>query len=540
MQLPAKLSRYAAVATLFMKHRNAVDDTRGDDAEQLAKDLEALGPTFIKLGQLLSGRSDLLPPAYVEALSRLQDDVEPFSFADVERIVEAELGVKISKAFGMFEAEPMAAASLGQVHPAALRDGRMVAVKVQRPGAEKQVTEDLAALAEIAAFLDKRTEAGARYCFTDIIAEFRKSILEELDYLQEAESLRTLGANLTRFKNIIVPQPVDDYTTSRVLTMDYVLGTKVTAISPLTRMDIDAERLGRELVQAYLHQIVVDGFFHADPHPGNVFVTDDKKVALVDLGMVGRLSDRIQEQLLALLMAASEGHGDEAADVLIELGERQDRFDEAALRREVVEVVTKFHNASLADLQVGRLLLDVNQRASAHGLKAPSELTLLGKTLLNLDGVARSLSPNLDVNAAIREQSVTLMRQRMLRSVSPGRVLSTMLDAKQFAEKLPGRVNRVLDALAGNELTLKMELIDEGAIIEGLQKVANRIALGLIMAALIVAAALIMQVPTTFRLLGYPGLAMILFTIAAGAGAMLAVQIINHDRTSRPKRPQGI
>jgi predicted unusual protein kinase regulating ubiquinone biosynthesis (AarF/ABC1/UbiB family) len=312
--------------------------------------------------------------------------------------------------------------------------------------------------------------------------------------------------------------------------MDYVLGTKVTAISPLTRMDIDAERLGRELVQAYLHQIVVDGFFHADPHPGNVFVTDDKKVALVDLGMVGRLSDRIQERLLELLMAASEGHGDEAADVLIELGERQDRFDEAALRREVVEVVTKFHNASLADLQVGRLLLDVNQRASAHGLKAPSELTLLGKTLLNLDGVARSLSPNLDVNAAIREQSVTLMRQRMLRSVSPGRVLSTMLEAKQFAEKLPGRVNRVLDALAGNELKLKMELIDEGAIIEGLQKVANRIALGLVMAALIVAAALIMQVPTTFRLLGYPGLAMILFIIAAGAGAMLAVQIINHDR----------
>jgi predicted unusual protein kinase regulating ubiquinone biosynthesis (AarF/ABC1/UbiB family) len=465
--------------------------------------------------------------------------VQPFSFAEVERIVEAELGAKMSKAFGMFEAEPMAAASLGQVHPAALRDGRMVAVKVQRPDAEKQVTEDLAVMAEIAAFLDKRTDAGARYCFTDIIAEFRKSLLEELDYLQEAENLRTLGANLARFKDIVVPQPVNDYTTSRVLTMDYVLGTKVTAISPLTRMDFDAERLGRELVHAYLHQIVVDGFFHADPHPGNVFVTDDRKVALVDLGMVGRLAERVQEQLLALLMAASEGRGDETADVLIGLGERREGFDEAALRKDVVEVVTKFHNASLADLQVGRMLLDVNQRASAHGLKAPSDLTLLGKTLLNLDGVARALSPNLDVNAAIREQSVTLMRQRMLRSVSPGRVLSTMLDAKQFAEKLPGRVNRVLDALAGNELKLKIELIDEGAIIEGLQKVANRVALGLIMAALIVAAALIMQVPTTFRLLGYPGLAMILFTIAAGAGAMLAVQIINHDRTSRPKRPQG-
>jgi ubiquinone biosynthesis protein len=533
VQLPAKLNRYAAVAALLMKHRSAMDDARGDDAQQLANDLEKLGPTFIKLGQLLSGRTDLLPPPYVDALSRLQDDVKPFSYAEVERIVEAELGTKISKAFGMFEAEPMAAASLGQVHPAALRDGRMVAVKVQRPDAEKQVTEDLAAMAEIAALLDKRTDAGARYCFTEIIEEFRKSLLEELDYLQEAGNLRRLGASLARFKDIIVPQPVDDYTTSRVLTMDYVLGTKVTAISPLTRMDIDAERLGRELVHAYLHQIVVDGFFHADPHPGNVFVTDDRKVALVDLGMVGRLGERVQEQLLALLMASSEGRGDEAADVLIDLGERREGFDEAALRKDVADLVTKFHTASLADLQIGRMLLEVNQRSSAHGLKAPSALTLLGKTLLNLDGVARALSPNLDVNAAIRDQAVTLMRQRMLRSVSPGRVVAAMLEAKQFADKLPGRLNRVLDALAGNELKLKMEVIDEGAIIDGLQKVANRVALGLIMAALIVAAALLMQVPTTFRLLGYPGLAMILFIIAAGAGAMLAVQIVNHDRKAR-------
>jgi len=539
VQLPAKLSRYAAVASLFMKHRAAADDTRGADAVQLANDLETLGPTFIKLGQVLSGRTELLPPAYIDALGRLQDDVAPFSFADVERIVETELRVKLSKAFGMFEAEPIAAASLGQVHCAALRDGRMVAVKVQRPDAAKQVMDDLAAMAEVAAFLDKRTDAGARYCFADLIAEFRRSLLEELDYLHEAANLRTLGEHLAGFKDIIVPQPIDSYTTSRVLTMDYVLGTKVTALSPLTRMDVDAERLGRELVRAYLHQIVVDGFFHADPHPGNVFVTDDKKIALVDLGMVGRLSDRTQDRLLALLLAAAEGRGDEAADTLIELGERREGFNEAALRRDVVEVVTKAQNASLADLEIGRLLLDVNQRASTHGLQAPSDLTLLGKTLLNLDAVARALSPNLDVNSTIRDQAVTLMRQRMLRSVSPGRVLSTMLDAKQFAENLPARVNRVLDALAGNELKLKMEVIDEGAIIDGLQKVANRVALGLIMAALIVAAALLMQVPTTFRLLGYPGLAMILFIIAAAAGTLLALQIIRHDRTSRPKRPQG-
>ena len=328
-----------------MKHRSAADDARGADAEQLANDLETLGPTFIKLGQVLSGRTELLPPADIDALGRLQDDVAPFSFADVERIVETELRVKMSKAFGMFEAEPIAAASLEQVHCAALRDGRMVAVKVQRPDAAKQVMDDLAAMAEIAAFLDKRTDAGARYCFADLIAEFRRSLLEELDYLHEAANLRTLGEHLAGFKDIIVPQPIDSYTTSRVLTMDYVLGTKVTALSPLTRMDVDAERLGRELVRAYLHQIVVDGFFHADPHPDNVFVTDDKKIALVDLGMVGRLSDRTQDRLLALLLAAAEGRGDEAADTLIELGERREGFNEVALRRDVVDVVTKAQNA---------------------------------------------------------------------------------------------------------------------------------------------------------------------------------------------------
>jgi ubiquinone biosynthesis protein len=536
VQLPAKLSRYAAVATLFLKYRSVVDDVDGMDAEQLASDLEKLGPTFIKLGQLLSSRGDFLPPAYIDALARLQDNVKPFSFPDVQRIVEAELGVKMSKAFGLFEPEPLAAASLGQVHRAAMRDGRMVAVKVQRPDAQKQVAEDLEALAEIAAFVDKRNDADAPYNVSELVAEFKKSLLEELDYLLEAQNLRTLGANLEQFKRMIVPLPVDDYTTSRVLTMDYLLGTKVTELGPLRRLDMDADRLGRELVRAYLHQIIVDGFFHADPHPGNVLVTDDEKVALIDLGMIGRLSERTQEQLLTLLLAAAEGRGDEATDVLIELGDKREGFDEHAMRKDVVALVTKCHNASLADLQIGRMLLDMNHRSSAHGLKAPSDLALLGKTLLNLDGVARALSPKLDVNATIRDQAVTLTRERMLRSVSPSRVLSTMLDAKRFAEKLPGRVNKVLDALAGNELRFKMELIDDGAIIDGLQKVANRVALGLVMAALIVAAALLMQVPTTFRILGYPGLAMILFILAAGGGAILAIQIINHDRAVRPRR----
>jgi predicted unusual protein kinase regulating ubiquinone biosynthesis (AarF/ABC1/UbiB family) len=221
---------------------------------------------------------------------------------------------------------------------------------------------------------------------------------------------------------------------------------------------------------------------------------------------------------------------------VIGLGERLEAFNGQALRRTVIDRVARFRHATLADLQVGTLLLDMNHAMASHGLRPPSELAMLGKTLLTLDQVARCLAPDLDVNAAIREQAGSLMRQRVAGSASSGGVLAAVLEAKQFAEQLPARVNRVLDAAAGNDLRLKVEMIDEGAVIDGLQKVANRIATGLVLAALIVAAALIMQVPTTYRLLGYPGLAMILFVLAATGGALLVLQIVAHDRVRRRTR----
>ncbi len=539
LRLPGKLSRYAAVATLFLKHRHLLDHPNGDhskDAEKLACDLEHLGPTFVKLGQILSTRADLLPPVYIEALGRLQDRVEPFPFSEVEPIVETELGVRLSKAFGTFDSTPLAAASLGQVHRATLRDGRLVAVKVQRPGVAEQVRADLATLVEITEWLDARRDANATYRFSEFAGEFRRALIAELDYRQEAANLRKLCGHLSRFESIVVPLPVDDYTTGRVLTMDYVRGTKVTALSPLTRLDVDGEHLGRELVRAYLHQIIGDGFFHADPHPGNVFLTDDNRLALIDLGMVGHLSPRLQERLLELLLVGAEGRADEAADIVIDLGERTELFNESALRKDITELVGTHRHSTVADLQVGCLLLDVNRMAGSRGLRPPSDLAMLGKTLLNLDHVARALAPALDVNATIRSEAVSLMRRRMLKSTSPGNMLTTVLEAKQFAERLPRRVNRVLDALAGNDLRLRVEMIDEGAVIDGLQKVANRIALGLILAALIIGAAVIMQVPTTFRLFGYPGLAIVLFLLAATGGAMLALQIVLHDRAARTPR----
>ena len=540
--LPAKLSQYAAVAALLMKHRpdlltpesGAADTTKegqSAEAERLAKDLEKLGPTFVKLGQVLSTRADLLPPSYLESLSRLQDDVAPVPLADIEKTVEDELNVRLSKAFLSFDSEPLASASLGQVHRASLRDGRLVAVKVQRPGIMEQVLSDLTVLDEIAAFVDQHTKVGRRYEFAPMIREFRKALMEELDYEVEANHLRTMKKNLAEFERIVVPAPVDSYVSKRVLAMEYVRGTKVTALNPVALIDLDPEGLAEELIRAYLHQILIDGFFHADPHPGNVFITEDGRLALIDLGMVGHLSPTLQDRLLKLILAISEGRGEEAADAAMTLGEKREGFDEDAFRRDVVEIVGRYFGASLEEFQVGRIVLEVNQSSGAHGIKSPVELTMLGKTLLTLDNVARTLAPALDVNASIRKNASSLMQRRLLKSLSPGTVFTTMLEAKEFAEQLPRRINRVLESLASSQLKLKVEVIDEGAVIDGLQKVANRITLGLILAAMIVSAAMVMRVDTSFRILGYPGFAMILFLLAGIGAAYLAVQVVRHDRS---------
>jgi ubiquinone biosynthesis protein len=550
---PSHLKRYKDIAVLLMKYGRADLASRLDvdaevppaggakpsekpKAEELARDLERLGPTFVKVGQLLSTRADLLPVAYLEALARLQDQVEPFSFAEVERIVTEELGVRISKAFADFEATPIAAASLGQVHRAALRDGRVVAVKVQRPGIREQIVEDLDAFTEIAQLLDRHADAGRLYQFEKMVDEFRKTLLRELDYRQEAQSLSTLRENLREFRRLFVPAPVEDLTTSRVLTMEYVFGQKITSLSSLARMELDGAGLAEELHKAYLKQILIDGFFHADPHPGNVFLTEDGRLALLDLGMTGRISPVMQENLLKLLLAISEGHGEEAADRAAEIGEKLDAFDEAEFRRRVAELVGVYQNAKVEQIQIGRVVMEVSRAAGEAGIRLPSELTMLGKTLLHLDEIARTLDPTFDPNASVRRNAAELLQRRMRKSASPASLYSALLEAKDFVEKLPGRVNKVLDILAKNELRLNVDAIDETLLIDGLHKIANRIALGLILAALIVGAALLMQVPTTFRILGYPGLAILFFLAAAFGGLVLVFSIVVSDRTSPEKK----
>ena len=518
------LKRYRDIVGLLWKYGRA-DIVRGmDDSfeadgeapeagsgkpEQLTDDLEAMGPTYIKLGQVLAGRPDVLPAPYVKALARLQDRVKPFPFEDVEKMVEQELGVRLSKAFASFDEKPLAAASLGQVHAATLRDGRPVVVKVQRPGIRERIAEDFEIWGEIAAFLDKHTEAGKRYRFESVLEEFRQTLRRELNYEAEAQNLRVVGANLEEFPRIFVPQPITDFCSRGVLTMERVQGRKVTDLGPLASLELDAGPLVDELFKCYLKQVLVDGLYHADPHPGNIFITPEGKMALLDLGMVGYVSPGMQSSLLKILMAVSEGRGEEAAETVVGMSEKLPGCDTLEFSRQVSKLVARRHDQDLQDMNVGKSLLDLSNLARESGLFVPSDLTVLGKALLQLDELGRLLAPEFDPTASIRRNVESLMGERMKRDMAKGSVFRTMLDTKEFVTHLPARLNRIMDVVTNSELEVKVKALDARIVLEGMQKIANRVTMGMILAALIVGASLMMKIETPFRLFGYPGLAII-------------------------------
>jgi ubiquinone biosynthesis protein len=501
--------------------------------DALAEDLEAMGPTYVKLGQVLSGRPDLLPEAYLKALARLQDNVQPFSYDEVNEIVASELGVKISKAFSHFDVEPIAAASLGQVHSAALRDGRRVVVKVQRPNIRRQVADDFEVLEQIAEFVDTHTDLGRRYRFHKVLEEFRDAIQQELDYEREAQNLVALGNNLKKFKLIQVPQPVLDYSTRSVLTMEHIAGRKITAVGPLGRLEMQGGPLAEELFKAYLQQVLVDGLFHADPHPGNVFLTDDGRIALLDLGMVGHTTPSMQDNLLKLLMAISDGKGDDAAELLIRIGETGEEFNAIEFRRRIGKLVVSRQDQGPKQIHVGATLLEGSKSAAQNGLFVPSELTLLGKTLLQLEEVGKSLDPAFDPNASIRRNVGDLMSQRVRKHATAGSAFRSLLEVREFVVGLPGRLNKIMDAISNHELELKVKAVDVDRVIEGFQAIANRITTGIVLAALIMGASILMQVQTSFRIFGYPGLAMLCFIAAATGGFWLVTSVFVQDRRNR-------
>ena len=552
-------ARNARIVKFLLKYRNAgvfqgldldeaaqgVDEADASGRpEEFVADLEALGPTFVKVGQGLSTRPDMVPAAYLAALERMQDNVAPLPFEAIREVVESELEVKISRAFASFDPVPIGSASLAQVHRATLRDGRSVAVKVQRPNIVEQIHGDLDALASVVGKIDSVTAVGRRMHFADWVHEFRKSLLAELDYGVEAENLDRFGEHFSEYHELLVPRPVWDLTRKRVLTMDLIEGTKVTQISGTRRTEESLGHLASALLRGYLDQAFVHGEIHADPHPGNLMVTKDGKLAIFDLGMVAHVPPKQRERLLKLLFAAVDGRGEEVAQEAIAMGTRMEDFEEEKYLREVGQLVSRYSarrsgRSASQMMSEGRLVLDLTRLGAACGLRTPPELSLLGKTLLHLEGVCRALDPAMDPKQIVEEHLDHVMRARLRKSFSPAGLAGEMMDVQRLLREAPRKVADVLSLLADNRMQVRVVGLENSQVLEALQKIANRVAAGVITASLILASALMMRIDTGPRLLGYPAIALVLFLVGAGLGVTIVMSAWMKDRKAKPHEERG-
>lgn len=544
--LPEKYDKYIRFFTFVLKYWNSnifisdgnelseIEEINEEELDpspkELAEDLQSMGPTYVKLGQLLSTRPDMLPKPYLEALASLQDDGDVIPYEEVEELFREEIGQRISKAFASFDSEPLASASIGQVHKATLHSGQKVAVKIQRPSVRKRFVEDLETLMTLSEKAEQYSKTARQFSIHNVIEELQYILLQELDYTKEADNLTLLKENMKGFKHLYIPGVISDYVSQRVLTMEYVDGQKVTSLSTMALMEMPRKEFTDDLVKGYLKQIIVDGFAHADPHPGNIHITKDRKLALMDLGMVARFSDSIQESILKIMMSLGSHDGDRLVDVLLEMSHYDEKkANVEQFRKMVVRKVQENQNSRAKDLQTGQLIMQANQIAATNNIQLPTELSILGKILLNMDQIVAFLSPEYNLEKTVRNYIEQLMKDRTINQMKSGQVMQTLLESKELAENLPYRLNKISENLADNKLKIKIDAIDEHKFLLALQKVANRITIGIVIAALILGAALLMKVSTSWTILGYPGLAILLFLFAASIGIYLIYKIMFTD-----------
>jgi ubiquinone biosynthesis protein len=543
-------------------------------AKAFRKRLVELGPAYIKLGQVLSTRPDLLPRPYIDELEHLQDDVPPMPFEQVEKTLEEELRARISKLFESFEPEPLGSASLGQVHAAILRDGRSVVVKVQRPNLREQLAEEIEFFRELATFLTEHTSAGARVDLIGVVQQLERALVDELDYRTEARNAASFRKALATFPHILIPRVIDAYTTHKVLTTERIKGVKIDSIPPIARIEYEFDELAEEFAHAYLHQITDSGHFHADPHPGNVFIVlpgpanprtpaeaaaddrrqvvrpgatalvesenaaraaavaapprDDPKLALIDFGMTAHLTGTMRDHVVRLMLAMAENNGDAAAETLIEMGEAPDDFDRSPYIRDVSALVAKHANQTVEDTPAGIVLYEMITIAFREGLKLPAELTLLAKALFNLDAVTRALDPNFNPTESIREYTSEIANKMARREMSPRWLFQIASETANLVRALPHRLDVLTQKMVADDFAVRVDTPQLGSLLLGLEKVANRIFTGLVLGGLLVASGLLMAYQ---RPLGIAG-----FLIAAVIGLWMVATILISDRKSRKRK----
>ncbi|MHB1159935.1 MAG: ABC1 kinase family protein [Chloroflexota bacterium] len=497
-------------------------------AEHLRLALEELGVTWIKLGQILSTRSDLLPPDYIAELSRLQDAVPAEPMGVIEAQIVRELGRSTPDLFARFDPEPVGSASIGQVHAAWLKSGEEVVVKVQRPGVEALVEEDLAILRDLARLAAGRTVWGRTYDFPALVDEFATTLRGELDYVLEGQNADRFRRDFRGDPRLRVPAIYWDYTTRRVLTMERLEGIKISDLSALEQAGIDRKVLARRAARMVLKMILEEGFFHADPHPGNFVVMEGEVIGLLDYGMVGRLDEATRDGLLYLLLAVSNQDLDKVVDQLVVLGVTGTGVQLDHLRHDLGHLLSLYWGLPLREISISHILEEAMNVVRRHRLRMPTSLVLLTKTMAMNEGLARTLDPEFSAAEVLRPYVLQLALERYLPQNWGKRLLPTLLDLGQMAVTLPRRTERLLTRMERGNLSINMHVQDTEHVLDVLNGMVNRLILGMVASGFAVAIALLLQSYYTVGLRGLLGwLLGIGMAIVAALGFWLAAGILH-------------
>ncbi len=526
------LAKYLNVDAKNQTHESFHDDQIKEDAKKFSKTLEDLGPTFIKLGQVLATRKSMLPAPFIQELQRMQDDVKPIETSVVMSTIENELGTKIDDIFKEFTSTPISTASLGQVHRAVLKTGKEVVVKVQKPGITKIIEDDLKVIGKSVKLLNEVNQDFKRYHIQGILDDFSENIRRELDYKEEAFNLENIAKNLKDFEKIEFPNVYNSYSSMKIITMDFIDGEKVSNLSPLRKTEIEGEKIVEELFKAYLKQILVDGFIHTDPHLGNILLINNNKIGIIDLGMVTKVGPSIRKDLQHLMLCISDGRAKNAAELALKIATPMNDFEENVIefKQKVYYLVKEEQGKPLEKIKVGSSLMSITNVAAETGFTLPNEFASIARTLMYLDDIFLCLAPGFNPQESLKKHVMKFVSKSYKENISFQSIFQDSMEFKDIAETLPRKINTILEEIIDRRLKLKIDVIDEEKLISGFEKIANRVTTGLIISSMIVGATSAMKYKSDFTILDFPGVAMILLSLATFGAILLMLNIFIKDK----------
>lgn len=525
-----KIEQYIEIGLQMISRKRREKIETLTRAERVRMVLEELGPTFIKMGQILSTRPDLLPVEFLRELEKLQDHVPPFEYTQVEAIIKAELGTPLGDVFKDFEEAPLASASIGQVHRARLADGEAVVVKIQRPDIRKVVEVDLEIMLHLATLMEKHLEGWEIQRPTKIVAEFARTLEKELDYTIEASHMERFAMQFLNDSRVYVPKVYREVSTDRILTMEYINGIKASEIALLEKANLDRYEIARLGLDLIMKQIFIYGFFHADPHPGNVFVLPGNVICYIDFGMMGRIGREDRETFADLVVNIAGRDEKKITKALLRLTVCEEEPDIDSLEKNVSEFIDLHFNRPLKELDLGKLLHQLLDMVAKHRLGVPPDLFLMIKALSTVEGLGRLLDPDLDV----AEQAAPFVKRIQMDRLNPKRIAGDFFDSGtellNLIKEIPGEVRKILRQAREGKIKIEFEHRGLEPMFSTYDRVSNRLAFAIVLASLIIGSSLIVfsGIPPKWHEIPIIGLAG--FSVAGAMGFWLLITILRRGK----------